>query len=256
LREPTSETRRDHRGFDFDALHRTRKISEVLLVKRGAQGSLAAVGPMSGQRVVVFGAGGHGKVVADIVLAAGRCEVVGFLDDRPGLRGSAVLGLPVLGDAAWLEQEAARGPIAVALGVGANLARRAVAERCERRGAALLVAVHPRATVASSARLAPGAVVMAGAVVNPDAAIGRGAIVNSSAVVEHDVVVGDWAHLSPGAATGGAARIGALAFLGLGAVVLPGVSVGDRAVVGAGAIVLRDVPEGVTVVGVPARPVA
>jgi sugar O-acyltransferase (sialic acid O-acetyltransferase NeuD family) len=211
---------------------------------------------MSGaRRVVVYGAGGHGKVVADVVLAAGGYEVVGFVDDGPH-PGRAVLGLPVLGDGAWVEREAARGPIAVALGVGANGARRAVAERCVGWGATLLTAVHPRAAVAPSARIEPGAVVMACAVVNPDAVVGRGAIINTGAVVEHDVVVGEFAHLSPNATTGGAARVGALAHLGLGAALLPGVSVGDGAVVGAGAVVIRDVPGGVTVAGVPARPLA
>jgi sugar O-acyltransferase (sialic acid O-acetyltransferase NeuD family) len=205
---------------------------------------------------VVYGAGGHGKVVADLLLAGGQVDLVGFVDDAAGTVGGPapiVLGLPVLGGGAWVETEAARGPIAVALGIGANAARRAVAERCLAFGAELLVAVHPRAVVAASARLGAGSVVMAGAVVNPDAIVGRGVIVNTGAVVEHDVVVGAFAHLSPNATLGGAARVGALAHLGLGSAVLPAVSVGERSVVGAGAVVLRDVTEGVTVVGVPAR---
>jgi sugar O-acyltransferase (sialic acid O-acetyltransferase NeuD family) len=207
------------------------------------------------RRVVVYGAGGHGKVVADLILAGGEVDLLGFVDDGAS-PGRVVLGRPVLGDGEWLAREAARGLFVVALGVGANAARRAVADRCAAFGAELFVAVHPRAVVASSAWLAPGVVVMAGAVVNPDAHVGRGAIVNTGAVVEHDVVVGDFAHLSPNASTGGAAKVGALAHLGLGSVVLSGVSVGEGAVVGAGAVVLRDVREGATVVGVPAREVS
>jgi sugar O-acyltransferase (sialic acid O-acetyltransferase NeuD family) len=205
------------------------------------------------ERVVVYGAGGHGKVVADVLLAGRRYQVLGFIDDDASRAGTAILGLPVLGTAAWLEREGRLASIAVALGVGANEARRAVAERCVEWGTPLIVAVHPRAVVAPSARLGAGTVVMAGAVINPDARVGRGTIVNTGAVVEHDVVVGDWAHLSPNATTGGTARIGASVHLGLGSVVLPGVSVGEGAVVGAGAVVVRDVPRGVTVVGVPAR---
>jgi sugar O-acyltransferase (sialic acid O-acetyltransferase NeuD family) len=204
-------------------------------------------------RVVVYGAGGHGKVVADVLLSAGKYEVLGFIDDAQVAAGATVLGLPVLGGAPWLEAQAAAGELSVALGVGVNDARSQVAERCAAWRTPLVIAVHPRAVVASSARLSDGAVVMAGAVINPDAVVGRGAIINTGAIVEHDVQVGDWAHLSPNAATGGAVRIGAYAHLGVGASVLPGRVVGERAVVGAGAVVVRDVADGVTVVGVPAR---
>jgi sugar O-acyltransferase (sialic acid O-acetyltransferase NeuD family) len=202
------------------------------------------------QRVVIYGAGGHGKVVADMVLAMGAAEVLGFVDDGAGAAGRTVLGMPVLGAGDWAEREA---DVAVALAIGSNRARRAAAERCQRWGATLLTVVHPRSTVARSAVLAPGVVVMAGAVINPEAFVGEGAIVNTSAVVEHDVVVGAFAHLSPHATTGGAARIGALAHVGLSATVLPGVSVGEGAVVGAGAVVIRDVAPGETVVGIPAK---
>jgi sugar O-acyltransferase (sialic acid O-acetyltransferase NeuD family) len=201
------------------------------------------------QRVVVYGAGGHGKVVADVVLAMGAHEIVGFVDDRAGA-ARTVLGMPLLGGGDWLERE---GDVAVALAIGSNQARKAAAERCLACGATLLTAVHPRATIAPSARLERGVVVMAGAVINPDAVVGEGAIVNTGAVVEHDVVLGPFALLSPNATTGGAARIGALAHVGLSATVLPGVSVGANVVVGAGAVVIRDVAPGESVVGVPAR---
>lgn len=205
------------------------------------------------QRVVVYGAGGHGKVVADAARSVRRYEVIGFIDDDPAKAGAIVVGLPVLGGGDWLRAEAVRTPIGVALGIGPNAARRTVAERCEAWGGDLIVVVHRRAVVARSARLAAGVVVMAGAIVNPDAVLGRGAIVNTGAVVEHDLIVGEWAHISPNATTGGEARIGAFAHIGLGATVLPGVTVGDRAIVGGGAVVIRDVPEGATVAGVPAR---
>jgi len=205
---------------------------------------------MTIERIYVYGASGHGKVVADALLTGGAV-VAGFVDDGRAT-GGAVLGLPVCGDGEWLRDQARDMGIGVALGIGDNLARRAVAARCVAWGLELVTAVHPSATVARSATLGAGVVVMAGAVVNPDARVGRGAIINTGAVVEHDVAVGDFAHLSPNASSGGAASVGDLAHLGLGATVLPGVRVGRFAVIGAGAVVLRDVPDGAVATGVPA----
>ncbi len=201
--------------------------------------------------IVIYGSGGHAKVVADILLERGDVQLLGFLDDRPDVRGP-VLDLPILGGAAWLDDQAASGT-AVALGIGDNSGRRRVAERCVHAGFELWTAVHPSAVVARSATLGAGTTVMANAVVNPDAHVGIGAIVNTGAIVEHDCQVGDYAHLSPNASMGGAARLGSGAHLGLGAIVLPLVSGGAASVVGAGAVVIEDLGDGVVAVGVPAR---
>jgi sugar O-acyltransferase (sialic acid O-acetyltransferase NeuD family) len=207
---------------------------------------------MSERRIFVYGAGGHGKVVADILLCRGE-EFAGFVDDCGELRGTKVMGFPVLGGEEWLAREAGRERVAVALGVGNGRARRKIAERCGAWGVEILTVVHPSATVSRTARLGCGSVVMAGAVINPDARIGTGAIVNSGAVVEHDVEVGDFAHVAPNAAMGGAARLGEFSHLGMGAVVLERVRIGSRAIVGAGAVVVKDLPDGVVAMGVPAR---
>lgn len=202
---------------------------------------------MTAPQIVVVGAGGHGKVVADVLLQAGE-RVLGFLDDARAA-GTLVLGLPILGPVTWLATHRAK----VALGVGDNIARQRVAGTCERLGAPLIAAVHPRAAVAPSATIEPGVAIMALAVVNPDAVIGRGAIINTGAVIEHDCAVGAFAHVSPNATLGGECRVGALAQVGIGATMLPRTAVGARSVVGGGALVARDLPDDVVARGVPAR---
>jgi sugar O-acyltransferase (sialic acid O-acetyltransferase NeuD family) len=198
--------------------------------------------------VVVYGAGGHAKVVCDVLVCAGQ-TVLGFVDDDSRTHGTVVLGLPVFGPGAWLDP----AKHAVALGIGSNAVRGAIFAACEARGLRVVSAVHPAAVVARSAQIGVGTIVMACAAINPDASVGRGVIVNTGAIVEHDVIVGDFAHLSPSSAMGGAARVGELAHLGIGAMVLPGVSVGADSIIGGGAVVVRDIPARVVAYGAPAR---
>ncbi|HEY4185082.1 MAG TPA: acetyltransferase [Polyangia bacterium] len=204
--------------------------------------------PQRGSHIVVYGAGGHGRVVADAALSAGF-ELLGFLDDALPV-GHDIFGWRVLGNADWLR---GRLDVAVALGVGANAARARAAETLTRAGATLATVVHPSAVLSPRAEVGAGTVVFALAVLNVGARVGTGAIINSGAVVEHDVVIGDFAHVASNAALAGGARLGAQALLGTGANVLPACTIGDRSIVGAGAVVNRDVPTDVTVAGVPAR---
>lgn len=205
---------------------------------------------MSRPVLLVYGAGGHGKVVADVAAEAGY-DVRGFIDDAAA-RSPGIWGLPVLS----LDDALREGPAgaSVGLGIGDNAARERCAARLAQAGLPVVTLVHPRASVARSARLGEGSVVMAGAAVNPDAVLGPGCIVNTGAVVEHDCRLGPYVHLSPNAALGGGVSIGARSHLGLGAVVLPGRTLGTDVRIGAGAAVITDVVDGVTAVGVPARP--
>lgn len=206
--------------------------------------------PAMADPVIVYGASGHGKVVADTLRACGL-EVEGFIDDDPKRRDRS--DPKILGDAAWLAARVKRSPVAVALGVGDNLVRRAIADGCIRAGVQLLTAVHPSATIAASAKISPGVVIMASAVVNADAVIGVGAIINTAAIVEHDCHVGNFAHLSPKVAIGGHVEVGELSWLGIGSSVIPGIRIGTGSIVGAGATVVRDVDDWVVAIGTPAR---
>jgi len=203
-------------------------------------------------KLLVYGAGGHGKVVADILIACGHLQVA-FIDDKPGLAGMTVAGLPVIGGADHIPRELANDQVGVALGIGDNNLRKALAQRLTTLGTQILTAIHPSAILSRSAKIGVGTVVMAGVVINADAQLGAGVIANSGAIIEHDVVIGDYAHVSPNAVLGGAASLGSLAHLGLGAIVLPGIEIGSRSIIGAGAVVNRKLPSGIVATGVPAR---
>jgi sugar O-acyltransferase (sialic acid O-acetyltransferase NeuD family) len=205
-------------------------------------------------RIAVYGSGGHGKVVADILTAASEHEVVAFLDDDPKRAGVTVDGIPVQALPSNLRERSRPEKIeAIALGIGDNTARASAVERCRAAGLVIVQAIHPRATIARSAQLGPGVVVMAGAVVNPFAHVDEGACINTSATVDHDCRIHRYVHVFPGANIAGTVEIGEFSYIGMGASVLQNLRIGKRVVVGAGAVVLEDLEDGVTAVGVPAR---
>lgn len=205
-------------------------------------------------RIVLLGAGGHARVVLDAARTMADVEVVGLLD--PNAKGS-LDGLPILGTDDLLPSLRDRGVTHAVVSVGSvkpSDLRLQLFERILAAGLATVAIVHRAAVVSPFATVGEGTVVFAGAIVNPGAVIGRNCIVNTGAVIEHDCKVEDHAHISPAAALGGAAFVGRGAHVGIGATVLQGRRVGARALVGGGAVVVSDVPEGATVVGIPARP--
>ncbi len=206
------------------------------------------------QRRVIFGCGGHGRVVLDVLRAqagaALELEVV-FVDDNPLLEGRAVDGVQVLSRAA-LGGLLGEGFAAI-VGIGENHLRARLYGELKAMGFPAAKAVHPGAIVSRLARLAEGVVLMPGAVVNTGAQIGENVCVNTCASVDHDAVVGAHAHLFPGVRLTGNARVGRYATIASGAVVAPGVRIGQNALVGAGAVVLRDIPDNAVAYGVPAR---
>lgn len=203
--------------------------------------------------LVLWGAGGHGKVVLDVARSAGTFQSVVFIDDDALRAGLEFCGCRVLGGAESLRQIAG---YEFAIAIGDNLARARRYHLAEEAGLTAAVLIHRSATVSPDALIGAGTVVMPGSVVNPGSRIGRNCIINTGAVVEHDCAIGDHVHISPRVAMGGCVTVESYAHVGIGAVLLPAATVGESAVVGAGAVVLKDAPAGCTVVGVPAKTLA
>jgi sugar O-acyltransferase (sialic acid O-acetyltransferase NeuD family) len=194
--------------------------------------------------LMIVGAGGHARVV----LAALPPETAVAILDRADRVGADMDGVSVIGDDDLLMSRSEPAHVAI----GDNARRRAIVARAGPRAWATIVS--PDALLIGEPEVGDGAFIGARAVVQASARIGRHAIVNTGAIVEHDCIVGDFAHVGPGAILCGAASIQEGALVGAGAVVIPGIVIGRDAVVGAGAVVVRSVPDGVTVVGNPARP--
>jgi UDP-N-acetylbacillosamine N-acetyltransferase len=204
--------------------------------------------------LVIWGASGHARVVADVVRLAGQYQIAGFLDDgRPERYGTAFCGAPILGGGELLPCLKETGIVYVILAVGDCTTRLRLAETARRHGFQLATAVHPGAIVAADVQPGPGSVVAAGAVINPGAEIGQNVIVNTAASVDHDCMLADGVHIGPGVRLAGEVRVGRASQVGIGAVVVNGVRIGAGSLVGAGAVVVDDVPDRVVAYGVPAR---
>ena len=203
--------------------------------------------------VVIIGAGGHGKVVLDVLQAQGKYRVAGFLDANASLAESYVCGVPVLGQINALPRLRRQKIRRAIIAIGDNKARLAQVSDVDAAGMDLVTAVHPTAFVSPRAKLGRGVVVAPQASVVTEAVVGDLVIVNTGAVVDHECVLGDGAHVCPGAALAGRVRVGRGAFIGIGANVIQCRTVGDFAVIGAGAVVIDDVRDGAKMVGVPAR---
>ena len=201
--------------------------------------------------LIVFGSGGHAKVVVEAVLARTPGRRIVLLDDDRNAVARTLLGISVSGTREWLSANLPDAP--VALGIGNNRARADLVEWLSQTGRKLEPVIHPSAVVGSTVEIGDGAFLAAGAIVIADARIGRAAIVNTAASVDHDCDIGEAAHIAPGVRLCGNVSVGARSLIGVGAAVRPGIRIGADVTVGAASAVVSNLPDGGTFVGCPAR---
>lgn len=199
--------------------------------------------------IYIIGAGGHGKVVLDIIDKSSEFNAYAFLDDDQELLNKLINGVKIKGNVELVFEDNKPAVIAV----GNNKIREKLFKKLADKNIELINAVHPSAVLNSYLEIGKGNVIAAGAVINSSTVIEDNTIINTGATVDHDCKIESHVHISPGVNLGGNVRVKEGAHIGIGASVIPGIEIGENAVVGAGAVVIEDVPDDVTVVGVPAR---
>lgn len=200
------------------------------------------------KELIIIGAGGHGRVIADIAQKTGEYEAISFLDDG---ESKTSMGLPVVGGTNELEKYVKTADIFVAIGNSA--VRGDFIERLLAMGANVPTLIHPSAVIGACVEIGAGTAIMAGAVINPCAKLGKGVILNTCSSIDHDCVVGDYCHIAVGVHVAGTVVLGDRVWLGAGVTVKNNVSICSDCMIGAGAVVVKNIMENGTYIGVPAR---
>ena len=199
------------------------------------------------RKLRILGAGGHGKVIADIAKCSGFTDIA-FLDDNPAV--TAAGNYPVVGR---IQDAPLYSDSQFFVAIGNSAARARLQEWLAAQGLTVATVVHPGAIVAEDAVLGEGSVVMAGAVINPGAVLEKGAIVNTCASVDHDCQIGRYVHIAVGAHLAGTVTVGDGCWIGAGAIISNNITVTPGCMIGAGAVVVKDITESGTYIGVPAK---
>lgn len=200
-------------------------------------------------RIVIFGAGGHGRVVLDILLES-KQNVIGFIDDDKKKCGKDLHGFKVLGDFSCLKN---KKYAKLALGIGDNKIRAGIFEKAKKMGLKIARTIHPKAVVAADVKIGEGVVIMPGAIVNTGVVLEDGVVVNTGATVDHDCCLKKFCQIWPGANLAGGVRVGGFSYVGTGAAIIQNINIGKNVIIGAGAVIIEDVPDKATVVGNPGR---
>ncbi len=200
-------------------------------------------------KLLIIGASGHGKVIADIALKMDKWKYISFLDDDLNIKSS--MGIDVIGKSADVYKYIDDCDIFVA--IGNNDIREKIQEKIDTEGASIPVLIHSSAVIGEQVELGAGTVVMAGAIINCCTKIGKGCIINTGAKIDHDNVIEDYVHISPGTNMAGSVHIGKKTWIGIGSVIINNIRITHSCTIGAGAVVVNDINEIGTYVGVPAR---
>jgi UDP-N-acetylbacillosamine N-acetyltransferase len=204
--------------------------------------------------VVIWGASGHAKVVADIIRTTGNYKIIGFLDDINTERHNLEFcGSTIIGGREKTDELIQNGVDKIIIAIGDCKIRNKLATFAKSKGFKLIRAIHPSAIIAQGTIIGLGTVVSAGAVVNPGSIIGENVIINTHASLDHECVIGDSAHIGPGVKLGGATSVAQETWIGIGATVIDHISIGHSSIIGAGAVVVTNIPSGVVAYGIPAK---
>lgn len=207
------------------------------------------------KKIVILGAGGHAKVIAEFIDKE-KYDLIGFLDKDESCLGKLINGIPILGDDSnpmkWKEKGVSG--CVIGLGhVGNCKVRNKVYHNYLQAGYEMLTVVHPNSIVSPSAILHAGVVVMPGAIINANAEIGENSIINTNSVVEHDSIIESGVHIAPGSTISGGSYVGSNVLIGAGSTVIQSIRIGEETIIGAGATVINDIPANVLAVGCPAK---
>jgi len=203
------------------------------------------------KNLLIIGASGHGKVVADIAKAMNKWEDIFFLDDDEDIKST--LGIKRIGKTKDYNKYIEKYNFFIA--IGDNKTREEIHRKLELNNATIDTLIHPNAVIGNNVIIKKGTVIMPGAVINSESKIGEGCIINTGTNIDHDTNIDDFAHVSPGVSIAGEVRIGKNTWLGIGSTVINNIKIGKNTIIGAGATVVRDIPDNCTAVGNPAKPI-
>lgn len=201
------------------------------------------------KRLIIAGAGGHGKVLADIAEKMGIYTYIAFLDDNENIK--SVMGYPVIGTMDFSDFKKETDEIIVA--VGNCYLRKKLQTRYESIGIKIATLIHPAAIIGTNVIIDSGTVIMPGVVINCDTSIGKGNIINTCASVDHECIIEEFVHISVGTHLCGNVRVGKECWIGAGSVISNNISVCSECMIGAGAVVVKNIEKSGTYVGVPVR---
>ncbi|OKP98173.1 acetyltransferase [Paenibacillus sp. P46E] len=199
-------------------------------------------------KLLILGAGGHGKVVADAAMASGKWDSIAFLDNNQEIH--EVMGFSVVGDfesyKLQLEEYSA-----VFIAIGNNKIRMYWLNKLEQEGYNIATIIHPFSVISRFSCIGKGSVILAGVVVNANSSISRGCIINTSSTIDHDCRLGEGVHISPGVSISGTVTVKDYTWIGVGSKVINNISIGENVIAAAGSIIIKDIPDNVMVAGIP-----